>query len=243
MINRTLHALTNRTGPFNTPGFMGDSNFHPKKVTTEERSLRRKLFLDLTDTDFYVRKHLALIDSFPELGRQLQDEFKTYRIQDFLPRGISMFGGRFVSTQSIQGRFTDVKPTELPVGLTYFVGHNDNNSVVGTCKETGIRVTMSCVITQVGDETWLRPGWVPSMPFEGPMSTTQTWEQGSQIEIHVEPSSFPYQLMIDRLKGDPYLMTVLIQFSMVDEYVGAQDPAEKLAIALSCLALNNTSVY
>src|SRR5580700_9293115 len=119
MKNKILHALSNRGGPFLTPLFSQTPEFVPTKPDNDELVFRAKLFLDLTNTDYYLKSYLALLHAFSDMERVLEDTITTYTIRDFMPRGVTIDGAEFLSAPNLVGRFTDALVTTIPVNLTY----------------------------------------------------------------------------------------------------------------------------
>ncbi len=106
MQNKILHALSNRQGPFASEIFSRLTDFVPIHLNAEAVNLRRKLFLDVTDTDYYLKIYLSLLYSFPDISRQLNDRITTYCIEDFNPRGVEISGGELCSAPSLFSMMT-----------------------------------------------------------------------------------------------------------------------------------------
>ena len=85
----------------------------------------------------------------------------------------------------------------------------------------------------------LRVSWPTWAPFAGPLRTLMAWAPGTRLDFHVEPAMFPWLVVVDRIRSDRALDSMLAQAGMVDEYQNATNPRLKVAIATALLARNH----
>lgn len=244
MINRLLHALSNRTGNFHEPMFASDPLFVPAVFNAEEQQLRALMLLHRSDTDYYLKAYLAAIEAYPDIKALADDVVTSYRLSDFPPRGVAISGGDFLSKENSVGYYTDVSSTNLPVNLTYWVNYFDSRLVTIVGKETGLVRRVNYILSGDAPHQTMRVEWPEAeVPFKGPLALTQHWVSGAMVEIQVEPSNFPYASVVARLQGNAYLMNLLVRNQLVDEFLAVPDDQRKMAIACVVLALANPSAY
>ncbi len=212
-------------------------------LTPGEIALRHKLFLDVVDTDYYLRIYLALLHSFPDVTIQFKDSTKTYRVEDFNARGVDINGGDLVSAPNISAFFTDAQVTSLPVNLTYDLNYIDHNTLELRALENGLIQQVAYFMAGSDPNKILRLTWPDAFPFYGPVRLTQAWIPGANVRITVSPSNFPYLLLWKEIAGDMYLNTLLLNQNLFDAFHGTMDIQEKLMLALTVLAFSNTSVF
>lgn len=243
MHNKILHALSNRKGPFVTEIFSQLPDFVPANLSDGAKTLRRKLFLHLTDTDYYLKIYLSLLYSFRDIARQLNDRVTTYRVEDFNPRGVEISGGELCSSPNLIAFFTDAPVTSLPVNLTYDVVYVSTTYAELRALESGLvqRIYHNAVGTDPAKI--LRFEWPESFPFSGPIRLSQPWIPGASVRIVVAPSKFPFQLLWSSIASDIYLNKLLLDAGLIEEFVGTVDVQEKIALALAVIALDNKSAF
>jgi hypothetical protein len=243
MINKFLHALSNRNGPFIEPCFVGASSFTPKSLSEQERKLREKLMLHITNTDHYLKRYVSCVEAYPDIHALLNDSVTSYTSKDFSHYGVSIIGADFLDMTNAQGRYIDNQAQSIPVELTYEINYHDSTYVKLVCLESN-RVWMA-VYQLAGDPPGqiMRIEWPMDVPFDGPLRLTQVWLQGGQIKITVEPSSFPYAEMAQRVRSDSLLTQWLAAINAIDEFYNTRDVNRQVALACVVLALSNTSVY
>ena len=243
MINRFIHALRNRKGGFNEPMFVEDPRFTPAVLSREANHLRQMLYLHVPSTDYYLKAYASAVEAYPDIELLLEDGIKSYRMSDMPPRGVEIAGADFLSKQNLVGFFTDRAIASLPVGMNYTIAYFEPGWVTLRCVETGILRRVACLLTGSAPNQTMRIEWPDEFPFEGPVSLKQNWVPGSMIEIIVEPSKFPYEALVARLTGNAYLMRLLINAQLVDEFLSFPDYQRKIAIATTVLAMDNPSAY
>jgi len=74
------------------------------------------------------------------------------------------------------------------------------------------------------------------------LKLTQPWIPNALIRIEVEPSHFPYKLLLQTLSSYTYLNELLVNFGMIDAYSCATEPTEQLAIILTLVGLANPAI-
>jgi hypothetical protein len=243
MINKFLHAITNRKALSTDPMFASDTNFAPALLDPQASAMRTALCLDYTGSDYYLRVYASVMNAFPDIQGQLNDFATTYAVTDFLPAGVFMDGARFVNNTTLQGRYLDLQPITLPVGLTYTIAFVSPGSCSIKQEETGIIVAASCRAMTDVRETVLHVDWPLGIPFYGPLSLDQAWVNDCTICIQTCPSGFPYRAALDALLRNSYFVTLLQNKGMMQAFRTTADVREQLAIALLLIAVSNPSVY
>lgn len=244
MINRLLHALSNRTGDFHDSMFASDPTFVPATLPADDLHVRKLMLLHKTDTDYYLKAYLAAVEAYPDIKGLAEDPVTSYQMSDFPPRGVELSGGEFLSKENSVGYYTDTAPADLPVNLTYWVSYFNNSLVTIVGRENGLVRRVPYVLSGDAPFQTLRVEWPESeVPFKGPLSLTQAWVEGARVDITVSPSKFPYAVLVARLQGNAYLMNLLIRNQLVDEFLAVPDDQRKTAIACVVLARANPSAY
>lgn len=243
MINKLLHAWTNRKVISSDPMFAGDPTFVPIVLSPEAQKLRSILQLDYVGSDYYLKYYLAAIEAFPALKELTNDRVTTYSVKDFLPFTPTLEGADFVSNTGVCGIFTDLKPTSVPVTLTYTLDYVNDRlcRIVGV--ETGVTVVAACNAASDVNDVFLNVAWPPGIPFSGPLKLTQAWVSGARVVIRVEPSRFPVSNLISQLQTNFYFIQLLGNFQAMGDFKNALDLRERLAIALVVLALSHPVTY
>ena len=243
MINKLLHALSNRAGPFAEPLFISDPGFQPATLPEPERKIREAMLLQVTDNDYYLKAYLAAIAAYPDIQLLADDSVVSYQMTDFPPQGVEVSGGDMTSNSNMVGFFTDPKPVELPVNLNWSISYLDTHYLMIQGRETGVVRRTTYQPSGTAPNQTLRIDWPSDVPFQGPINLSQVWELGATVIIQTTPSAFPYQQVVDRLRGNWWLMHLLAQQKFVDEYTTFPDAQRKVALACMALALSNPSVY
>jgi hypothetical protein len=239
MINKLLHALSNRK-KFQESMFRSDPGFSPALLSEENLMLRQLLFLDVSDTDYYLKIYLGLLHAYPDIEANFQDDVRTYDVEDFGIKVVKVDGGDFLSALPA-GFYTDPISNHLPVWLRYQIRYDLPGYVRLLNQEA--QVVRRSRFNLSADSKIMHVDWPEDFPFTGPLKIPSPWTTGSAINIQVEPRHFPYEEMAQRLSSNVYLMRLISEASLVDEYVNTRDIQRKVAIALAVVAANNPSVY
>src|SRR5665213_3084412 len=134
MNNRILHLISNRTGPFLEALFGSDSSFVPSVVPAAEIAFRQQMFLDRTETDYYLKIYLAVLNAYPDWKQQFGEALQeSYRPEDLMPKGVYISGGDLLSFAGDPGVFIDPPLNALPVELKYHISYvrNDLCNIAG----------------------------------------------------------------------------------------------------------------
>ena len=235
MKNKVLHALSNRPGPFHTEIFSSSPNFAPAILSASEKALRHKFRLDDESTDFYLKQYLALLHGFVDFDKQLQDRITTYRIEDFIPRGVRVDGADFLQSANTSGYFTDPLITTWPVNLNYLITYESNQFLWVDSLEDGIGQRTGYNFSDQDPHKVLRIDWPSNFPFTGPLRLNQNWISEASIKIEVEPSRLPWGILLKRVQDDPYVHRLLLNADLTGEFSNSVDPMEKVALVLMLL--------
>ena len=205
-----------------------------------EYTLRSPLFLDRTNTDYYLKTYLSVINAYPDwkqqFGYNLQE---SYAVEELIPRGVYIQGADMPGNPNSPGLFTDPDTNALPVELHYRIIYLADN----LCQISGLEtaVQYNSTVTTVGNDPnkILRITWPDAIPFAGPLQLTQPWMLGAAIDIFVQPSYFPFAQLIASVQGNAYLQALLSAYDISAEFNEDKDPMEQTAMALTVLGLNN----
>jgi len=239
MINKILHALSNRK-KFQEYTFRPDPGFSPALLSDEDLELRQLLFLDVSDVDYYLKIYLGLLHAYPDVEANFQDDVRTYDVEDFGIQVVKIEGGDFLSAVSA-GFYTDPVANDLPVRLRYQIRYDLPEYVQLSNRESQIIRRVRYGLSS--DRKIMHVDWPDDFPFDGPLKIASPWASGSAINIQVEPRHFPYEVMVQRLSNNVYLMRLISEAGLVDEYINTRDDQRRVAIALAVVAANNPSVY
>lgn len=242
MRNKILHALSNRPGPFPNRLLGHQPEFQPARFSGAMNQLRDKLLLNAA-TDYYLMRYLCLLEAFPEIKQELADTVVTYRVWDFLPRGVEMDGAELLSASNVSGRYVEPEANPLPINLNYIIDYASDVYARITALESGLVRIAGVIVSGFSPQQWMRVEWPAEIPFTGPLLLQQPWVTGAQIRISVEPHRFPYDQMVERIKSDDQLNNLLVQHNLAGVFHAGVDPLEQLAIALLVVAQGNPSVY
>jgi hypothetical protein len=243
MINKFLHALTNRKTLSTGLLFASDPGFVPMSLSPSAADLRTVLGLDNLTTDYYLHVYAALIEAYPDIKRELNDPVTTYSVYDFLPRGVVSNGAKLLSNGASSGVFTDPIITALPVPLTYIITFVSETLCQIQQIETGTVLQAPCQLSADPQNTWLRIAWPSGVPFLGVLSLTQPWVSGAVIKLKTTPSHFPYAATVAALLNNPYFSQILQTYQLSDTFQNTIDAQDQLALALAVIAASNLSVY
>ncbi len=200
------------------------------------------MLLDITTTDFYLKRLIGTLMAYPDLYSNLHDDVRSYSADKFSFRTTTIEGATFLAGSGAAGEVLDIPLTTLPVPLTYTLTYKSPTSLSGKVHETGVTRHIPADVT----DTYLRPRYgdnTPLFPFSGAFRLAQPWVEGSRITIKVEPPGFPYAAWLERFRGDQTFHRKLVRYEMVDEFHSNPDVVEKSAIAVLLMALDNPAVY
>ncbi len=241
MINRLLHALSNRS-VFSTPAFIPDPAFIPAQFNADTLALRQALLLDVDTTDYYLQVYLGLLEAYPDLKNLFQDFQTSYRLPEFLPRGVQIDGADLLSTPAIGGRFTDPPNERLPLALTWRLDCQDHNTCQISAVETSQVWLTDYQLVNMPSGQLLQLNWPAGVPFAGVLRLNQPWVLGSRIQILVSPSQFPYAVLVQRVRQVPSLSALLSRFNLTSAFAGSFEATEQLALILTALGLDNPAI-
>jgi len=243
MLNKFLHALTNRTSLSDNPLFVPDPTFIPANLPTAAIQLRQALGLDKFNTDYYLKASAAVLNLFPDIAATLQDSNTSYDVKDFCPNGVQSLGGNLVSNGLLNNSYTDIKPTALPAPLTYNIIYGGPGTVQLQQVETGGQTVTNVIVSHDSVGTLLQISWPADWPFTGAVRANQTWQAGAQITFIVEPSRFPYSAAVRAMQASAYFQSLLMKYNMQSVFQNAVDVKKKMALGLAVIAVANPAVY
>jgi hypothetical protein len=245
-INRALFSLSNRTGPFETSRFNYQTNPVSGNLPAPLKTLHERIFLNQTDTDYYLKNYLALLQGFPEFMRVLQDPLTSYTPADFEFPTVQITGGRFWSSGLYTGQVKILEVTELPVPRRYKLNHVTSLVADGRCKDTSRQhvIAVEPTTTVPGEYgPFLHVDWPESWPFAGILQLHQAWVPGASVDLVVNPADFPWELWNERLAVDSYLVSLLQRHNLMAIWATALTPKIKAAVALFAIIRAHPDVY
>ena len=158
---------------------------------------------------------------------------------------VTMLDTGYVETLPVFINQADPTPKRVIIEPSSIVITTENPDDIPITTEDGLPLSTMIFsgLTIMEESAWknriMRVAWSSTMPFSGPIILHQDWIPGARLEIEVEPSKFPYKLVIDNLTRLPATIPLLMIYKWVDEFVNTPDYAEKLAMILTILGLNN----
>ena len=240
MRNKILYALSNRSGPFNTPDFGGPQDFAPMVVSPEMASIRSALFLDRTDTDYYLQVYLSTLASYRDIEAVFGDDSQTYDLLSMSDVGTTVTGAHFASGSGNSGKFLNPTQVSLPVSINFTVSYVSASACQLVDLQRGIVRNATCQVSADGS---MAITWPPEFPFDGMMVLDQAWQPGAAFHITTVPGGFPYPALIQSLSSMPEVIKLMSEEDLLDALHGTLDPAEKLSLILLAVGMSNTAVY
>jgi len=234
VLNKTFHSITNR---LTTPEEMGSLTVNTHKVTDENAdSLRKALGLEGKDWWYYARVYMNLIETFPELQRAFEDNFKSYTSNALALKPPSLTNG--VTLKSEWKKFNPVV-NQFPVPT--------NIHIKGT-SPARCRITFGeesqIVGCSIHDSQTLQIEFPKEFNIQGEFVLPHpTWGEGSEFSILVEPSLFPYRLALKSAVKSKHFVDVLTKAGFLEHYIKAPTVEEKLAITVASIGFTNKTVY
>ncbi len=232
MVNRVIHVLSNRQGPFDLLKVPANYDFTPRRLRAEQSLIRSALYLD--QSDYYLAAILSALAAYPDIAAYIEANIQTYDPSRVRPDRIVIQGAEFLVDKNIAGRFLD-NDHDLPLNLHYTLDYLTANTALLKGVERSQVATVKFTVSGQDPAKLLRVEWPESFPFSGPMRLSQTWAGGSRIEINVFPKDFPYTQFISKVANNPYLLERLSNLLLIEEFFASEDPVERtamLAVAL-----------
>jgi len=226
MINRAIHILSNRPGPFDLFGLPVNPDFEPRLLRREQVAIRRLLLLDRDD--YYINALLAAMTAYPDVAQFVED-VTTFDPQYQRPFSVQMEGAEFLVDTNLQGRWLDTDK-DLPFNLTYTISYATSSLVTITGVDRGNVYTAKYTVSGTDPNKVLHIVWPDQLPFNGPLRLKQTWTTGALVSIKVRPQNFPYAALANRVLGNAYLTERLHQLLLQEEFRASEDPVEKAAM-------------
>ena len=236
MINRVIHILSNRSGPFDLFDLPRNEAFVPRRLSSAQTLIRKLLYLD--KGDYYINALLAALQAYPDIANFIQDNVQSFDLTTRRPDPVHIEGGAFLVDKNLQGRWLD-NDHKLPLNLTYTITFVSESLVTIRSEDRGEQVTVGATTIGTDPEKTLRVDWPSSVPFSGPIKLSQTWTTGSRLLIHVQPRNFPYDAYVARVKGNPYVNQQLHRLLLQEEFFSAEDAVERAAILALCLVTDD----
>jgi hypothetical protein len=232
MINRTLHAITNRA-MFNSDTLL-DSSYSPHGETTASRQLRSLLGLDRTQDDYHVFAVLAAIEAYPDIVAAFEDPIRSYETSDYSPPAPVFSGGAPISDANGVYR-CQLVVTEAPVPASFTFTWIDAR--FGALRYGNRREVLPVSVMS----SFVYPEWPEQLGFSGGIDTT--WASGAVFQVDAYPARFPYEVMAANLQNADCKNGFLLQHGLLDHFHFASTSMEKVAVTALALGLSNPVVY
>lgn len=234
MINRTLHAITNRAGGFMTASLRAEPAFHPSTETPTTQRLRALLGVDRTEDDYHVFAILTAIEACPDIRAAFRDPVRSYAPHDYRPANPVYSGGTPVADAAGDPQCR-LKANETPVPTGFFLQFTDPGC--GTVRY-GRRTTVVPVTISEGR---VYPQWPEFMGFSG--GVQMSWEPGAVFSARARPVRFPYGVLAAALRADDAKNELLERHLLTAQFHRAPDEVRQVAVAALALGLSNSAVY
>jgi hypothetical protein len=127
----------------------------------------------------------------------------------------------------------------LPLGFNYQIQYYAPGTCLLTCLEKQISTTALC--QDIGNDPTkiLRITWPTNFPFAGILQLqNQTWGPGAEVDINVRPHQFPFYQILQSIQYHPYVISVIQQLQLMDEYQQAIDSVEKISYILVAILMD-----
>ncbi len=234
MINRTLHAITNRAQGFNTTTLIADPGFRAALETEVTRRLRAMLGLDITRDDYHVFAVLAAVASCPDIDESFQDPVRSYALGDYAPPAPRYSGGLAVPDAKGAPQ-CQLLPQDTPVPDRFTLTYVDQD--FGAVQYGSSRVIVPVAVL----DNLVYPRWPLSLGFSG--GVQMTWGAGAQFTAQAYPFRFPYEVLAETLHQAPEKNALLEAHGLLDHFYLAPTAVKKVALVALALGLSNPAVY
>ena len=237
--NSLVHALTNRKKGFSS--YIPDGTwFYPLDQDDTWYELQSGLFLDKTNTDYYIFLAISLLQAHENVINRYEHRGLTFSVDNIRSFQSSMQDGNFTTVGRRMGRFTNYKDL-FPVPGEYDIRYHQSKSVKVTT-DVG-RFFICDSHSSVRDlNSILTVEWDERLPFRGPMVFYGGWNETSNITINYVPFGIDYKSWIEYIETKMDILKILNKTNLFSQYSVSGSYSEKLALLLVSLALLNTSV-
>lgn len=239
MINRVIHTLSNAAGPFDMFDLPQNPDFIPRRLTKAQALVRSLLFLDRGE--YYVNALVCALKAYPDIEAFITDNVASFDPSKRKPNPVSIEGADFLVEKNMQGRWLDNDAT-LPLNLTYTIRYSTSSLLTIKGEDRGEITALHYTTAGQDPQKILHIDWQDSLPFSGPLRLSQTWTGGSSIVIRVQPRNFPYDSLVRRVIGNPYVNERLHQLLLQEEFFASEDPVERAAILALAIVTDDKTV-
>lgn len=240
MNNLILHLISNRPGPFQDPLLGSNPGFIPTIIPADEQVLRNELYLNKTETDYYLKVYLAVLNAYPDWKQQFGYNLaESYKPEEIMPKGVCIQGGDLIAYAGGSGLYIGLPANILPVELHYQITWVSEYVCQIAGLETNILTNAVVAVTGNDPNKILRISWPGNIPFTGPLQLNQEWAEGAIVDIFVQPSQFPFPQLVANIQGNSYLQTLLSNYGIGAEFNQDMDSMEQIAMAVTALGLAN----
>lgn len=237
--DRLLRSLTGRRD-FTSRIFRSTPAFVQKPERPEVVAGRKLLGLDINDDDYHLTAVLGAIVGYPEIEEQFEETGRSWNLLDYHPPVDRIFGGRL--TENEKGElFLRHRPAEFPAATEWQLSHYAGDALRIRASRGGFDTVVSCRKTHHNGRQIILPKWPEQLGFAGGLDVGGDWLSGRFVLIRHTPVDFPYQAAAETIRNDSGYLRMLEDLGLLENFVLAHSPVEKLALA--ALALARSSVY
>lgn len=230
-MNEILRGVTNRETGFASAAFPVNSTWQPGVESAEAAACRKLLHLQQGQPDWYTVGALSTLYSFPDYLDMIGERERTYELAAYVrPANVYMGGSLYPTPKGppIVKRVPSEWPVQFRITLQY---ESDSTGLVSW----GIS-SQSIRVRHLGDRTI--PDWLPPVGISGEVLRNTPWASGYVFEILHEPAYYPHVVVAGRLSQHAPTLELLRRASLSGAFHGARSSAERLAIVLTALAID-----
>jgi len=238
--NRALIGLTNRTGPFSWSALNRHvPNFQQTPISPEAASVRHRMGLDRTDTDWVVILSLNLLVAYPDLYAMIEEQDLTYDLNQFSHVPFSSTGGSLVTSETAGPPYILIHPDRWPIDNSFSITRQDD-------QHASLRMPGGEILTVRARPypTGVLVEWPERDHFRvNGLLAPDDWEGDGIVTIQYWPAG-PVPGLLDRvLQGAVDLPELLRQVGMAETYLLCGHETERWACACVALVRQNPLLF
>lgn len=223
-MSNLLHELANRGTGFVWPRFPVDHVFPEARLPGYAQDLHNFMKLSDTTTDYWVLGAVHSLLSSPWVLEDAGDP-ETLREVVFYPQPrTGWVGATLTSSSKGVAAFARV-PTTWPLVLKVVISYLDESNARIVCGDQ--RWDVHAKLSPAG---YVLIDWPEEFHAAGVLEVGGTWVEGSTVEIHSQPTSFPYDEAIEFLAAQRSTNRLLLESGLATAWQGARSSIEKYGL-------------
>ena len=238
--NEIIHAITNRRGPFSGDLIPEAEYFSPEQQGQLWTALRAGLFLDIETTEYYILLALSILKAHPDILDLFPNKALSFDVSDLHKYRTKMTGGSVFTAGTVVGKIKEY-PDYFPIAYEYKISYRDADSLLIET-DIGRDFKLNCKVFKKNNGSALVVDWDERLPFEGPLMSEDPWLAGASILVEYIPQSISYDKWIEYIESKVVITNVLQPVGFNTVYSLSRSSAEKIALLIMTLALQNTSI-